>query len=93
VLAWIAAMDGTSPAYRLRRTFARIGVVVSVLAFIVLGVGDFVEQWIGGYASARFMLGTMSINAGICVGLFGVIAAIGYGLSFALTDDPHYHRH
>src|SRR5262245_2485149 len=85
-----ATMDGTSPACRLRRTFARIGVLVSVCAFIILGLGDLVEQWIGGYASARFMLGTVFINAGICLGLFGVIAAVGFGLSFALPDDVPY---
>jgi hypothetical protein len=84
---WDAAMDRMSPARRVRRAFARIGVLVSVFAFIILGLGDLTEQWIGGHASARFMLGTMSINAGICLGVFAVIGAVGCALSFALGDD------
>jgi len=85
-----AAMNGASPAHRVRHASIRIGVLVSVFVFALLAGRDVLDQWIGGYASATFMLGTVLIYAGTCLAVFGIIAAMGYALSTALTDEaPH----
>jgi hypothetical protein len=82
-------MNGASPAHRVRHASIRIGVLVSVFVAL-LGGRDVLDQWIGGYASATFMLGTVLIYAGTCLAVFGIIAAMGYALSTALTDEVPY---
>jgi hypothetical protein len=83
-------MDGALPAHRVRHAFLRTGAIVSVLALILWGGGDLVSQWVAGHVSAGFMLGTLLINAGLSLFMFGIIAAIGHLVSIALGDDhPH----
>lgn len=83
-------MYDTSLADRVRHASLRIGALVAVFVFLVLGGGDLFDQWIGGYASARFMVGTMLVNAGACLGLFVIIAATGFGLSLTLPARSPY---
>ena len=66
----------------------RVSLLTSVVAFFVLGVSTFCDQWIAGYASLQFMLGTAFITAGICIGLFAIIAAVGLAISIAFGDEP-----
>jgi hypothetical protein len=66
----------------------RAGTVISVFAFVLLGCGDLIDQWLAGYASASFMLGTLLINAGICLGIFGTIGAIGCVASIRRPSRP-----
>jgi hypothetical protein len=84
------AMNGTSRAQSVRHIFMRLGVLVSVLAFVFLGGVDLIDQWLAGHASGWFMLGTFLINAGTCLGVFGIIAAIGCVVSITLADNGPY---
>ena len=70
-------MNALSPARRARRALMRFSLLISVLAFFVVGGTVLLDQWIMGHASAGFILGTAILIAGICVGLFAIIAAIG----------------
>jgi hypothetical protein len=83
-------MNGASPAHRVRHASIRIGVLVSAFIFALLGGRDLLDQWIGGYASATFMLGTALIYTGTCLAVFGIISPIGYALSTVLTDAVPY---
>jgi hypothetical protein len=83
-------MSGASPAQRVRHAFLRTGAMLSVLGFFILGSGDLVSQWLAGHVGAGFMLGTLLINVGLPLGMFGIIAAIGYFVSIALGEHrPH----
>jgi len=66
----------------------RIGLIVATAAFLVVGSDILLDQWIIGYASAQFILGTAALIAGICVGLFAVIAGIGLAIAAALRHRP-----
>jgi hypothetical protein len=79
-------MYALSPARRVRRAFMRVGILISALAFFLVGGTTLFDQWIAGYASARFMLGTAFLSAGACVGLFGLVAAVGAAVSCLFTD-------
>jgi hypothetical protein len=84
-----------SPARRVRRASMQVSVLISVLAFLVIGGTILLDQWIAGYASGRFILGTAILSAGACVGLFAIVAGIGSAISIALaeearTDTPHH---
>jgi hypothetical protein len=46
------------------------------------------DQWEIGHASLMFMLGTALLSAGICIGLFTLIAAIGLVASVFFSDQP-----
>jgi hypothetical protein len=46
-----------------------------------LGCTVLIDQWIAGRVSATFMLGTALVLAGLCTGLFAVVAAMGLALS------------
>jgi hypothetical protein len=46
----------------------RLGLVIAVLAFLVVGSDVLLDQWIIGYASAEFILGTAAFIAGIASG-------------------------
>jgi hypothetical protein len=79
-------MSVLSPADRARRASMRLGLVIAVLAFLVVGGDVLLDQWITGYASAVFILGTAALIAGICIGLFAIIGALGLALAAALRD-------
>jgi hypothetical protein len=78
------SMSVLSPADRAGRAFMRIGLIVATAAFLVVGSDILLDQWIIGYASAQFILGTAALIAGICLGLFAVIAGIGVAIAAAL---------
>jgi hypothetical protein len=80
-------MYALSPARRVRRAFLRVGILISALAFFLVGGTTLFDQWIAGHASARFMLGTAFLSAGACVGLFGLVAAVGAVVSWLFTDE------
>jgi hypothetical protein len=77
-----------SPARRVCRAFMRGGLVISILAFIMVGSNVLVEQWISGQESVTFMLGTAGLIAGTCVFLFAVIVALGVAISYGFSDNP-----
>jgi hypothetical protein len=62
----------------------RFGLLVAVIALLVVGSDVLLDQWISGYASAEFILGTAALIIGICIGLFAIIAAIGLALGTVL---------
>jgi hypothetical protein len=62
----------------------RVGLIVAIVAFMVVGSDILLDQWIIGYASTQFILGTAAMIAGVCVGLFAVIAGIGLAVAMAL---------
>ena len=78
----------TLVAHRVRHASIRIGSITAMLTFVILGGGDLFVQWIAGYASPAFMLGTLLINAGLCLGIFVIIAGIGWALSSGLSRTP-----
>jgi hypothetical protein len=66
-----------------------IGLLISVPSFVILGGGDLLDQWLAGYGSIWFILGTLLINAGTCLGIFGIIAAIGLVVSISVKPPRH----
>ena len=50
------------------------------------------DQWIMGLAGAGFIFGTWMVIAGLCLGLFAIVAAIGLGISAAFRDEPTQER-
>jgi hypothetical protein len=76
-----------SPASRVRRAFLRAGILVSALAFFLVGGSMVCDQWIAGYASAGFIIGTALLNAGASLALFAVLAGIGSAISIAFSDE------
>jgi hypothetical protein len=91
-LPTIEPWDSTSLARRVRGTTIQIAILISGVAFLILGGGDFVDQWISGGVSAIFIVGTALINAGACLALFGVIAAVGWAISSAVAHIALRHR-
>jgi hypothetical protein len=85
-------MSVLSPADRARRASMRLGLVIAVLAFLVVGGDVLLDQWITGYASAVFILGTAALIAGICIGLFAIIGALGLAIAAALRDKAVMQR-
>jgi hypothetical protein len=81
-------MSVLSPADRAGRAFMRLGLSVAVIAFVIVGSDILLDQWIIGYASAQFILGTAALIAGICIGLFVVIAGLGLAIAAALRHKP-----
>jgi hypothetical protein len=81
-----AAMRTFSPALRVRRKFMRLGLLISALAFVVVGGDVLLEQWIEGYASALFIFGTVWLIAAACAVLFAIIAVIGLVTPRVCTD-------
>jgi hypothetical protein len=72
---------GALQAIRLLRQFMRVGFLISLTAFFVLGCTVLIDQWIAGQVSVTFMLGTALLLAGLCTGLFAAVAAMGLALS------------
>jgi hypothetical protein len=81
------AMRTFSPALRVRRKFMRLGLLISALAFVVVGGDVLLEQWIEGYASALFIFGTACLIAAACTVLFAIIAVIGLVTSRVYSDE------
>jgi hypothetical protein len=81
------AMHTFSPALRVRRKFMRLGLLISALAFVVVGGDVLLEQWIEGYASTLFIFGTACLIAAACTLLFAIIAVIGLVTSRVYTDE------
>jgi hypothetical protein len=80
-----------SPADRACRAFMRVGLLIAVTAFVVVGGDVLLAQWIIGSHSVEFVLGTAALIAGICLGLFAVIAAIGLVVA-AVLRKAEMHR-
>jgi hypothetical protein len=59
------------------------GIWTSAFAFFVIEGYALHDQWEIGHASAMFMLGTALVVAGVCIGLFAIIAATGLVISAA----------
>ena len=86
-------MNAASPDHRMRSGFLRFSLWTSALAFFVIEGYVLQDQWQIGHASTMFMLGTAFVIAGVCIGLFAIIVAVGVGISAALSDEaPHDHR-
>jgi uncharacterized membrane protein YdcZ (DUF606 family) len=68
--------------------FMCFGLIISILAFVVVGADVLSEQWIEGHASALFVFGTACLIAGACAALFAVVAVIGLMISSAFSDEP-----
>jgi len=64
----------------------RAGLLIAVLTFLFFGSDVLLDQWITGYASATYILGTAALIAGICMGLFAVIAALGLAIAAAFRS-------
>jgi hypothetical protein len=79
-------MSALSPADRAFRAFTRLGALVALVLFLMVGSDVLLGQWITGYASAIYIFGTAALLAGICVGLFALIAAIGLAVAFAFRQ-------
>jgi hypothetical protein len=80
-----------SPADRACRAFMRAGLLIALIAFLVVGGDVLLAQWIIGSASLEFVLGTAALIAGLCLGLFAVIAAIGLVVA-AVLRKAEMHR-
>src|ERR1700722_793733 len=74
-------MSALSPEHRVRSRFMRFGMWTSAFAFFVIEGYVLHDQWEIGHASAMFMFGTALVVAGVCIGLFAIIAAIGLAIS------------
>src|SRR5262245_58887715 len=70
---------------RVSHAFIRFGVLIAAVAFLVVGSDVLLDQWITGSARTEFILGTALLIAGMCVGLFAFIAAIGLAVSGVLA--------
>jgi hypothetical protein len=81
-------MSVLSPADRAGRAFMRLGLIVAVFAFVVVGTDVLLDQWIIGYASTQFILGTAALIAGVCLGLFAIIAGLGLAVATAFRQKP-----
>lgn len=67
-----------SPARRVRHAFFRLGLLLSVIAFIFVGGDVFLEQWIEGQASSLFIFGTACLIAAASILLFVFTISIGF---------------
>ena len=81
------AQLGDVPAVRLLRRSTRLGFLASIIAFFILGCTVLIDQWIAGQVTAMFILGTALVLAGLCAGLFAVVA--GTGLALSMLFDAH----
>ena len=77
-----------TPARRVRRAFMRLGQLISVAAFVVIGGDVLFEQWIAGHVSPFFIFGTACLIAAACTALFAVIAMLGLVTSSVFSDEP-----
>ena len=81
-------MSISSPARRVRSGSMRLGLWASALAFLLVEGYALQDQWEIGHAGVMFMLGTALLSAGICIGLFALIAGIGLAASLFFSEQP-----
>lgn len=81
-------MNAPSPARRVRGRFMNFSLWTSALAFFFIEGYALQDQLAIGHASIIFMLGTACLAAGASIGLFAIIAAIGFAVSAAFSEDP-----
>ena len=81
-------MSNASPARRVRSRSIGLGLWASAIAFLFIEGYALQDQLTIGRASMMFMLGTALLSAGICIGLFGLITAIGLAASVFLREQP-----
>jgi len=62
--------------------------VAAAVAFLLIEGEALQDQLTIGQASTMFMLGTAFVGAGICIGLFGLITAIGLIASVFFSERP-----
>jgi hypothetical protein len=73
-----------------RSRFVSLGLWTAAFAFFVVEGYVLHDQLEIGHASAMFMFGTAFVVAGVCIGLFAIIVAIGLAISAAYsTEAPH----
>ena len=75
------------PENTARQRSMRLGSLLSLATFVVLGGAIVIDQWIAGRVSASSMISTAFLLAGLCTGLFGAIAAVGLAISTLFGDD------
>jgi hypothetical protein len=76
-----------SAAGLVRSASIRLGAWVSVVAFLLVGGFALEDQWEIGHASVTFMAGTALLSAGICIGLFALIAGMGLAASAFFSEQ------
>jgi hypothetical protein len=86
-------MTDSSPALRIRRASVRVGLVAAAVTFVFIEGEALQDQLTIGQASTMFMLGTAFVGAGICIGLFGLISAIGLVASVFFSERPPTQSH
>jgi hypothetical protein len=82
------AMSNSSPARHIRRGSLLLGLTASAIAFLFIEGYALQDQLEVGHSSTMFVLGTAFLSAGVCVGLFALIAAIGLGASAFFSGQP-----
>lgn len=83
-----ASLYPLSAARRVRHRFMWLGLMISILAFVVVAGDVLLEQWIGGHTSASYIFGTACVIGGGCMALFALIAGAGLAISRAFSDEP-----
>ncbi len=78
----------SSPARRVRSASIRLGHWGAAFTFLLIEGYALQDQWEIGHANAMFMLGTALLSAGVSIGLFGIIAAIGLATSVLFSEQP-----
>jgi hypothetical protein len=86
-------MTSSSPARRIRRGSIQVGLVAAAVTFVFIEGEALQDQLTIGQASTMFMLGTAFVGAGICIGLFGLITAIGLVASVFFSERPPTQSH
>src|SRR6516225_4609962 len=76
-----------SPAHRVRNGSIRVGLWASTFAFFFLESYALQDQLAIGRATVMFILGTAFLTAGLCIGLFALIAAIGLAASLLFSEQ------
>ena len=77
-----------SPAQRVRNGSLQLGLWASAIAFLFVEGYALHDQLAIGQASVRFMVGTAFLSAGLCIGLFALIAAVGLAASGFFSEQP-----
>jgi hypothetical protein len=77
-----------SPAYRVRNGSIRVGLWASAFAFLLVEGYALQDQLAIGRASVMFILGTAFLSAGLCIGLFALIASVGLAASVFFSEQP-----
>jgi hypothetical protein len=78
-------MSTSSRAHRIRSGSIRLGLWVSAITFLLIEGYALQDQLEIGHASVLFMLGRACLSAAVSIGLFALIAAIGWAASVFLS--------